>query len=101
MDDFLKKLKKNSHDIDEFLNSYLPSGDTLNKKLIESIRYSAISGGKKIRAFLVIETGKFLSSIYNKKLSKQKFNELRAAASAIEAIHCYSLIHDDLPAMDN
>jgi geranylgeranyl pyrophosphate synthase len=101
MDDFLKKLKKNSHDIDKFLNSYLPSGDTLNKKLIESIRYSAISGGKKIRAFLVIETGKFLSSIYNKKLSKQKFNELRAAASAIEAIHCYSLIHDDLPAMDN
>jgi len=101
MDDFLKKLKKNSYDIDEFLNSYLPSGDTLNKKLIESIRYSAISGGKKIRAFLVIETGKFLSSIYNKKLSKQKFNELRAAASAIEAIHCYSLIHDDLPAMDN
>src|SRR6056300_543444 len=101
MDDFLKKLKKNSYDIDEFLNSYLPSGDTLNKKLIESIRYSAISGGKKIRAFLVIETGKFLSSIYNKKLSKQKFNELVAVASAIEVIHCYSLIHDDLPAMDN
>ena len=101
MEDFLKKLEKNSHDIDEFLDSYLPSGDTLNKKLIESIRYSAISGGKKIRAFLVVETGKFLSRVYNKKLSKQKFNELIAAASAIEAIHCYSLIHDDLPAMDN
>jgi geranylgeranyl pyrophosphate synthase len=101
MEDFLKKLEKNSHDIDEFLHLYLPSGDTLNKKLIESIRYSAISGGKKIRAFLVVETGKFLSRIYNKKLSKQKFNELIAAASAIEAIHCYSLIHDDLPAMDN
>ena len=101
MEDFLKKLEKNSHDIDEFLDCYLPSGDTLNKKLIESIRYSAISGGKKIRAFLVVETGKFLSRVYNKKLSKQKFNELIAAASAIEAIHCYSLIHDDLPAMDN
>ena len=61
MDDFLKKLEKNSHDIDKFLERNLPSGDILNKRLIESIKYSAISGGKKIRAFLIMETGELLA----------------------------------------
>ena len=101
MDDFLKKLEKNSHVIDKFLERNLPSGDILNKRLIESIKYSAISGGKKIRAFLIMETGELLAKIYNKNLSEKKINELVVVASAIEAIHCYSLIHDDLPAMDN
>ena len=101
MDDFLKKLEKNSYGIDKFLERNLPTGDLLNKRLIESIKYSAISGGKKIRAFLVMETGKLLAKIYNKNLSEKKINELVVVASAIEAIHCYSLIHDDLPAMDN
>ena len=65
------------------------------------MRYSSISGGKKIRAYLVLETGRFISAINNKTLSKSKYNELIVVGSAIEAIHSYSLIHDDLPAMDN
>ncbi len=65
------------------------------------MRYSSISGGKKIRAYLVLETGRFISAINSKTLSKSKYNELIAVGSAIEAIHSYSLIHDDLPAMDN
>ncbi len=101
MDDFLKKLEDNSYEIDNFLDNYLPFGDGLNKNLLDSIRYSAISGGKKIRAFLVLETGKVLTKVNNQLFSEKKFKELVAVASAIEAIHCYSLIHDDLPAMDN
>ena len=98
---FQKKLKKNSQVIDDFLNNNLPTGNGLNSKLFESMRYSSISGGKRIRAYLVLETGRFLSAINNKNLSKSKYNELVAIASVIEAIHSYSLIHDDLPAMDN
>ena len=101
MIDFLNKLKKNSREIDRFLDNYLPLSNSLNSKLFEAMRYSAISGGKKIRAFLVLESGRFICAINNKTLTKSKYNELIAAASAIEAIHSYSLIHDDLPAMDN
>lgn len=101
MDDFLKKLEDNSYEIDNFLDNYLPFGEGLNKNLLDSMRYSAISGGKKIRAFLVLETGKVLTKVNNQLFSEKKFKELVAVASAIEAIHCYSLIHDDLPAMDN
>ena len=101
MIEFQKKLEKNSQVIDEFLNNNLPTGNGLNSKLFEAMRYSSISGGKRIRAYLVLESGRFLSAVNNKNLSKSKYNELVAIASVIEAIHSYSLIHDDLPAMDN
>ena len=101
MIEFQNKLEKNSQEIDRFLDSYLPFGNGLNSKLFEAMRYSSISGGKKIRAFLVLESGRFICAINNKTLTKSKYNELIAAGSAIEAIHSYSLIHDDLPAMDN
>ena len=101
MIDFLDKLEKNSHEIDRFLDQHLPVGNGLNAKLFEAMRYSSIKSGKKIRAFLVIETGKFLSVINNKIISGSKYKELVTIASVIEAIHSYSLIHDDLPAMDN
>ena len=101
MIEFQNMLEKNSQEIDRFLDSHLPSGNGLNSKLFKAMRYSSISGGKKIRAYLVLETGRFLSAINNKNLSRSKYNELIAVGSAIEAIHSYSLIHDDLPAMDN
>ena len=101
MIDFLDKIEKNSHEIDRFLDQHLPVGNGLNAKLFEAMRYSSIKSGKKIRAFLVIETGKFLSVINNKIISGSKYKELVTIASVIEAIHSYSLIHDDLPAMDN
>ena len=101
MFDIIDKLKKNSYVIDKFIDNHLPVGDDLNSKLFEAMRYSSIRSGKKIRAFLVVESGKFLSVINNQKISKSKYEELIVVASAIEAIHSYSLIHDDLPAMDN
>jgi farnesyl diphosphate synthase len=60
--------------------------------LVAAMRYSALSKGKRIRPFLLMETAKIFDIDYNKSL---------AAATSIELIHCYSLIHDDLPAMDN
>ena len=101
MIEFQNMLEKNSKEIDRFLDSHLPSGIGLNSKLFDAMRYSSINGGKKIRAYLVLETGRFISAINNKTLSMSKYNELIAVGSAIEAIHSYSLIHDDLPAMDN
>ena len=53
MTDFLNRLKENSEEIDKFLDTHLPYGNGLSKKLFEAMRYSSISGGKKIRAFFV------------------------------------------------
>ena len=101
MKDFLDLINNTALEIDKFLDDNLPNGQGLNLQLFQAMRYSSIDAGKKIRAFLVIESARFLSVINKEKISQVKYNELIAVASAIEAIHSYSLIHDDLPAMDN
>lgn len=78
--------------IDEQLLSYLPQGDISEKTLIDSMRYSLINGGKRIRPVLVIE---FCRLCGGDEKSAMPF------ACALEMIHTYSLIHDDLPAMDD
>ena len=98
---FQNTLLKNSEEVDSFIKKNLPRNEGLNKKLIQAIKYSILGSGKKIRSFLVIEVGKVVSDINNLTFDKNKNNELIVIASAIEAIHTYSLIHDDLPAMDN
>lgn len=80
-------------DTAEAVNNYL--NDILQNKnfpprLSEAMRYVALGGGKHIRSFLVIETARLFG----------KSTALPIAAS-LECIHCYSLIHDDLPSMDN
>ena len=98
---FQNTLLKNSEEVDFFIKKNLPRNEGLNKKLIQAIKYSILGSGKKIRSFLVIEVGKVVSDINNLTFNKKKKDELIVIASAIEAIHTYSLIHDDLPAMDN
>ncbi len=66
--------------------------DTPQKKLAEAMRYSLEAGGKRIRPVLVMEFCRICGGTYE---------DARAAACAIEMIHTFSLIHDDLPAMDN
>jgi farnesyl diphosphate synthase len=61
-------------------------------RLIEAMRYSSLAGGKRFRPFLVVES----AALFN--VPRQ--NALMAGA-ALECVHCYSLVHDDLPAMDN
>ncbi len=84
------KLKSNAKKIDLFLKNYLKS----QKKslLINPMIYGVLSGGKKIRSSIIFATGK----LFNLK-SKKLLN----ICGAVECIHSYSLIHDDLPCMDN
>jgi farnesyl diphosphate synthase len=62
------------------------------KRLIEAMRYSSLGGGKRLRPFLVVESAAVFDVPREGALM---------AGAALECIHCYSLIHDDLPAMDN
>lgn len=78
--------------VTETMERILPKSDFPEQKLFDAMRYSVLAGGKRLRPFLLLST----ASLYgvNEDCS------LRAAA-AIECLHCYSLVHDDLPAMDN
>jgi farnesyl diphosphate synthase len=95
--DFAKRLDKTADDTESLLATLL--SDTLEpdeiarpRRLMEAMRYSSLGGGKRLRPFLVVE-------------SAAVFDVPRKAAlmvgAALECVHCYSLIHDDLPAMDN
>ncbi len=61
-------------------------------RLLEAIRYAVLSGGKRIRPFLAMESAALFGISADRSLD---------AALALECIHCYSLVHDDLPSMDN
>ena len=85
-----KKLLKNANKIDKFLINFLKKQK--NSKLIHPMKYGVISGGKKIRSTIILDAGKIFN-INQKKLIN--------ICAAVEFIHSYSLIHDDLPCMDN
>ncbi|MCL9782777.1 (2E,6E)-farnesyl diphosphate synthase [Vibrio sp. S4M6] len=74
------------------LNHWLNGLPFQEQRLIEAMRYGLLLGGKRVRPFLVYVTGQMLGV---------SVEHLDTPASAIECIHAYSLIHDDLPAMDN
>lgn len=78
--------------IDSALDEYLPSEDTYPQLIHKSMRYSVFAGGKRLRPILVMA----VLDIFNKNLSQSI-----PAACAVEMVHTYSLIHDDLPSMDN
>lgn len=70
----------------------LPETDLPEAPLFEAMRYGTLNGGKRLRPFLVIQSAK----LFNVDPKRS-----RRVAAAVEFVHCYSLIHDDLPAMDN
>ncbi len=84
------KLHKNAKKIDKFLVNFL--NNQKKSLLVNPMKYGVISGGKKIRSTIIFETGK----LFNVKEKK-----LIPLCAAVECIHSYSLIHDDLPCMDN
>ena len=85
-----KKLKTNAQKVDKFLISFIKNQK--NSLLVTPMKYGVISGGKKIRSTIIFDTG---------KLFKLKEKKLIDICAAVECIHSYSLIHDDLPCMDN
>ncbi|WP_395479886.1 (2E,6E)-farnesyl diphosphate synthase [Candidatus Curculioniphilus buchneri] len=92
MKDFIRALQESHWQVDTVLERYLRTLSNQKTSLIQAMRYSALQGGKRLRPFLVYHTGRLFG------LSPESLN---APAAAIECIHAYSLIHDDLPAMDN
>lgn len=95
--DFAKRLDTTADETEAVLEKLLsdaplPDEIARPRRLMDAMRYSSLGGGKRLRPFLVIE-------------SSAVFGVPREAAllagAALECIHCYSLIHDDLPAMDN
>ena len=72
--------------------SPLPGETARPPRFLEAMRYASLGGGKRLRPFLLIETARLFGV--------EGEGVLRAAA-AVEMIHCYSLVHDDLPALDN
>lgn len=90
--DFATQLKGWQARIERELSARLPSVEVQPSRLHEAIRYSVLGAGKRVRPSLVYATGAALGV---------PESTLDGAACAVELIHAYSLVHDDLPAMDN
>jgi farnesyl diphosphate synthase len=78
--------------VERTMDRLLPKGDTGEARVFEAMRYSSLGGGKRLRAFFVLAGA---------TLFKVGATQAMRTASAIEFVHAYSLIHDDLPAMDD
>jgi farnesyl diphosphate synthase len=78
--------------VEHALNQLLPPADTMPSRLHRAMRYACLDGGKRIRPILVYASGQ-AAGVGRERLD--------AAACAVELIHAYSLVHDDLPAMDD
>ena len=90
--EFKEELKKYQNSIELELKKYIRTQNVPESKLNESMEYSLISGGKRLRPILIIATY---------QLFKQKYDICLPYCVAIEMVHNFSLIHDDLPAIDN
>lgn len=90
--DLKKYLDQKRERIDEALNQYLPAETEYPQTIHEAMRYSVFAGGKRLRPILVIAAAEVVGGRAEKVLP---------TACAIELIHTFSLIHDDLPAIDN
>ncbi len=78
--------------VDEALDRYLPGAGDNPKEIHEAVRYSVFAGGKRLRPILILAAA---------EAADGQVEQALGAAAAIELIHTYSLIHDDLPAMDD
>lgn len=90
--DFQACLANKTNEIEAVLKSFLPKQKDTPAVLAEAMNYSVLAGGKRLRPMLIQETGRLF----------EPDNEMRKPfMAAMEMIHTYSLVHDDLPAMDN
>lgn len=89
--DFKEQIKPYQDRINQAIEQWSPAPDTHPALLHEAMRYSLDAGGKRLRPILTVVTAEILKAPHNPL----------PAAIAIECVHTYSLIHDDLPAMDN
>ena len=92
MGSFDQRMEGYIDEIDNYLEEILPKTTIPPVKLHEAMHYAVINGGKRVRPLLVYASGEALQI---------DTEHLTAAAAAIELLHCFSLVHDDLPSMDD
>jgi len=92
MNDFNGQLKKRVEEIETVIGKYLPEETGYQATVLKAMNYSILAGGKRLRPMLMWETYKLFGG---------QGKEIEPFMAAIEMIHTYSLVHDDLPAMDN
>src|ERR1041385_4367348 len=85
-------LKEAAQRVNVALDALLPRADGPEERLMRALRYSALDGGKRLRPFFTLEAGRMFDA---------DETALLRASVAIECVHTYSLIHDDLPCMDD
>jgi len=90
--DLKSALARAATEIERVVDALIPTSDLPESRLFASMRYAVLGGGKRLRPFLVLSAGELFDV--------PRERALRAGA-AIEMIHSYSLVHDDLPAMDD
>ena len=90
--DFASELKRHVARVERGLDQFVPTATTRPARLHTAMRYSLEAGGKRLRPVLVLATAESFGA---------KDDSALAAAVAVECVHTYSLIHDDLPSMDN
>lgn len=93
MTDIKTLLKDFSQEFNKFIEGQFPLPCGQEKHVVEAMKYSVMNGGKRLRPFLVVETAKLFDV--------PPFPSAMLVSAALEMLHTYSLIHDDLPAMDN
>lgn len=86
------KLQKRVAEVEEVIHKYLPRETGYQKTVLEAMNYSVLAGGKRLRPMLMQETYRLFGG---------EGSVVEPFMAAIEMIHTYSLVHDDLPAMDN
>ena len=89
---FKEELQKRTGEIEEIIKGYLPEETGFQKTVLEAVNYSVLAGGKRLRPMLMQETCRMFGG---------EGELVKPFMAAIEMIHTYSLVHDDLPAMDN
>ena len=90
--DLQEKMNEVVESVNKTIVRLLPKNDLPEDRLFEAMRYGVLNGGKRLRPFLVV---------YSAKLFNVDPARARRVAAAVEFVHSYSLVHDDLPAMDN
>ncbi len=93
MTDIKTQLKDFSKEFNDYIATFFPQLSGPEQRVVDAMQYSVMNGGKRLRPFLVIETAK----LFDVPVRPSPVN----VAVALEMLHSYSLIHDDLPAMDN
>lgn len=93
MSDIKTQLQNFSKEFNEYIATFFPQPTGPEQRVVDAMKYSVMNGGKRLRPFLVIETAK----LFGIPVRPSPVN----VAVALEMLHSYSLIHDDLPSMDN